>query len=76
MNHREQAIKWAKEQIENQTIINPVKVNAWETIDNPLLFLSTSIMRLEHGSEREQRAVYKRIRNLKQKINEQASKRN
>lgn len=74
MTYREQAIKWAKEQIENQTIISPIKINAWETIDNPLLFLSTSIMRMEHGSEREQRAVYKRIRNLKQKINEQTTK--
>lgn len=74
MTYREQAIKWAKEQIENQTIISPIKINAWETIDNPLLFLSTSIMRMEHGSEREQRAVYKRIRNLKQKLNEQTTK--
>ena len=74
MKHREQAIKWATEQIENQTLINPIKVNAWETIDNPLLFLQTSIARLRHGSEREQRAVYQRIRNLKQKLNEQATK--
>lgn len=74
MTYREQAIKWATEQIENQTLINPIKVNAWETIDNPLLFLSTCVARLQNGSEREQRAVYQRIRNLKQKINEQTTK--
>jgi hypothetical protein len=74
MKHREQAIMWATEQIKNQTLISPIKVNAWETIDNPLLFLQTSIARLQHGSEREQRAVYQRIRNLKQKLNEQTTK--
>lgn len=72
MTYREQAIKWATEQIERNQLIEPIKINAWEKIDNPILFLQTSIQRLKYGSEREQRAVYSRIRNLKQKLNETA----
>jgi hypothetical protein len=72
MNYRQQAIEWATEQIERNQLIEPIKINAWERIDNPILFLQTSVNRLKYGSEREQRAVYKRIRNLKQKINETA----
>jgi hypothetical protein len=72
MTYREQAIQWATEQIERNQLIEPIKINAWEKIDNPILFLQTSIQRLKHGSEREQRAVYSRIRNLKQKLNETA----
>lgn len=72
MTYREQAINWANEQIANNTINGPIKINAWEIIEHPLLFLTTNVERLKHASPIEQRVAYQRIRNLKQKLNEAA----
>lgn len=72
MTYREQAINWAKEQIKNNTLIEPIRINKWETIEHPLLFLSTNVERLKHAAPIEQRLAYQRIRNLKQKLNETA----
>jgi hypothetical protein len=66
MTNREKAIVWAKEKISDPNFNqDPVQITAWERIDNPKLFLQTCISRLEHGSEREKRPVYNRVRNLK-----------
>jgi hypothetical protein len=64
--NRQKAIEWAKEKIADPNFSQePVQITAWERIDNPKLFLETCISRLEHGSEREKRPVYNRVRNLK-----------
>lgn len=67
MNYRDQAIEWANKQIE-AGIAGPIKINAWEVIDNPVLYLETNVQRIQYASHREQRLAYERIRNLKQKI--------
>lgn len=69
MDYRQQAIEWASKQIQ-EGITGPIKINAWETIQDPALYLETNIQRIQHASHREQRIAYMRIRNLKQKINE------
>lgn len=68
MDYRKQAIEWASKQIQGG-ITGPIKINAWETIQNPALYLETNIQRIQHASHREQRLAYDRIRNLKQKLN-------
>lgn len=67
MDYRQQAIEWASKQIQ-EGITGPIKINAWETIQDPALYLETNIQRIQHASYREQRLAYDRIRNLKQKI--------
>lgn len=67
MNYRNQAIEWANKQIE-AGIKGPIKINAWEVIDNPALYLETNVQRIQFASYKEQRIAYERIRNLKQKM--------
>jgi hypothetical protein len=67
MNYRDQAIEWANKQIE-AGIAGPIKINAWEVINDPVLYLETNVQRIQYASHREQRLAYERIRNLKQKI--------
>lgn len=69
MDYRQQAIEWASKKIQ-EGITGPIKINAWETIQDPALYLETNIQRIQHASHREQRIAYMRIRNLKHKINE------
>lgn len=69
MDYRQQAIEWASKQIQ-EGITGPIKINAWETIQDPALYLQTNIQRIQYASHREQRIAYMRIRNLKQKLNE------
>lgn len=68
MSNREKALQWAKQAIESGAINKPVRINAWEVIENPILFLETNISRLQHASISEQRIAYNRIRSLKQNI--------
>jgi hypothetical protein len=64
--NRQKAIDWANEKIADPDFTEqPIKVNAWETIHNPKLFLETCVARLMHGSEMEKRVVYNRVRNFK-----------
>lgn len=70
MDYRQQAIEWASKQIQ-EGIIGPIKINAFEIIEHPALYLETNIQRIQHASIREQRLAYERIRNLKQKISKQ-----
>jgi hypothetical protein len=67
--YREQAVLWAKEQLKNGSLIAPIKINAWEIIDDPILYLESNIELLEEGTPLVQRMAYLRIRNLKQKLN-------
>ncbi len=69
--NRQKAIDWANEKIADPNFSeDPIRVNAWELIHNPKLFLETCVARLTHGSEMEKRAVYNRVRNLKMYYNE------
>jgi hypothetical protein len=64
--NRQKAIDWANERIADPNFSEqPIRVNAWELIENPKMFLETCVARLTHGSEREKRVVYNRVRNLK-----------
>jgi hypothetical protein len=66
MTNREKAINWANERIADPNFSEqPIRVNAWELIENPKMFLETCLARLTHGSEMEKRVVYNRVRNLK-----------
>ena len=67
MNYRDQAIEWANKQIE-AGIVGPIKINAWETITDPVLYLQTNVQRIQYASYKEQRIAYNRIRTLKQNI--------
>lgn len=67
MNYRDQAIEWANKQIE-AGIAGPIKINAWEVINDPVLYLQTNVQRIQFASHKEQRLAYDRIRTLKQKI--------
>jgi hypothetical protein len=67
MNYRDQAIEWANKQIE-AGIAGPIKINAWEVINDPVLYLQTNVQRIQFASHREQRLAYDRIRAFKQKI--------
>jgi hypothetical protein len=67
MNYRDQAIEWANKQIE-AGIAGPIKINAWETIEDPVLYLQTNVQRIQYASYKEQRIAYNRIRTLKQNI--------
>lgn len=69
MTNKDLALQWAKLQIEKNELVYQVKINDWEIIDHPILFLQTNISRMQEGSIREQRLAYDRIRRLKQKIN-------
>jgi len=70
MTNREKAIEWANEKIADPNFSDqPIRVNAWELIHNPKLFLETCVARLIHGSEMEKRVVYNRVRNLKMFFN-------
>ena len=69
--NRQKAIDWANAKIADPDFTEqPIKVNAWETIHNPKLFLETCVARLMHGSEMEKRVVYNRVRNFKIYYNE------
>ena len=69
--NREKAIQWANGKIADPNFSeDPIRINAWEIIHNPKLFLETCVARLIHGSEIEKRAVYNRVRNLKIHYNE------
>ncbi|MEY2596504.1 MAG: hypothetical protein RI965_1776 [Bacteroidota bacterium] len=69
--NRKKAIDWANERIADPNFsTEPIRVNAWELIHNPKLFLETCVARLTHGSEREKRVVYNRVRNLKMYYND------
>lgn len=69
--NRQKAIDWAMEKIADPNFAeDPIRINAWEIIHNPKLFLETCVARLIHGSEIEKRAVYNRVRNLKIHYNE------
>jgi hypothetical protein len=69
--NRQKAIDWAMEKIADPNFTeDPIRINAWEIIHNPKLFLETCVARLIHGSEIEKRAVYNRVRNLKIHYNE------
>lgn len=69
--NRQKAIDWANEKIADPDFTEQsIKVNAWETIHNPKLFLETCVARLMHGSEMEKRVVYNRVRNFKIYYNE------
>lgn len=69
--NREKAIQWANEKIADPNFTDqPIRVNAWELIHNPKLFLETCVARLMHGSEIEKRVVYNRVRNFKIFYNE------
>ncbi len=71
MTNRQKAIDWAMEKIADPNFTeDPIRINAWEIIHNPKLFLETCVARLIHGSEIEKRAVYNRVRNLKIHYNE------
>jgi hypothetical protein len=71
MTNREKAIQWANEKIADPNFTDqPIRVNAWELIHNPKLFLETCVARLMHGSEIEKRVVYNRVRNFKIFYNE------
>jgi hypothetical protein len=67
MNYRDQAIEWANKQIK-AGIAGPIKINAWEVINDPVLYLQTNVQRIQFASHKEQRLAYDRIRTLKQKI--------
>ena len=67
MNYRDQAIEWANKQIE-AGIAGPIKINAWESITDPVLYLQTNVQRIQFASHREQRLAYDRIRTLKQNM--------
>ena len=69
--NRQKAIDWANERIADPDFTEqPIRVNAWETIHNPKLFLETCVARLTYGSEREKIVVYNRVRNFKIFYNE------
>ena len=69
--NRQKAIEWANERITDPNFSEqPIRVNAWELIHNPKLFLETCVARLTYGSEREKRVVYNRVRNLKTYYND------
>ena len=71
MTNREKAIQWANEKIADPNFSDqPIRVNAWELIHNPKLFLETCVARLMYGSEIEKRVVYNRVRNFKIFYNE------
>jgi hypothetical protein len=71
MTNRERAIQWANEKIADPNFTDqPIRVNAWELIHNPKLFLETCVARLMYGSEIEKRVVYNRVRNFKIFYNE------
>lgn len=71
MTNREKAIQWANEKIADPNFTDqPIRVNAWELIHNPKLFLETCVARLIYGSEIEKRVVYNRVRNFKIFYNE------
>lgn len=71
MTNREKAIQWANEKIADPNFTDqPIRVNAWELIHNPKLFLETCVARLMYGSEIEKRVVYNRVRNFKIFYNE------
>lgn len=70
MTNREKAIQWANEKIADPNFSDqPIRINAWELIHNPKLFLETCVARLMYGSEMEKRVVYNRVRNLKTYFN-------
>lgn len=68
MTNRDKAEQWAKQAIESGAVNKPIRINAWEVIENPILFLETNIQRMKHASVTEQRLAYNRIRTLKQNI--------
>lgn len=68
MNNREKAIQWAEKMIEQDAIQKPVRINAWEVIEDPKLFLEVNILRIKNASQIEQRIAYNRIRSLKQNL--------
>lgn len=68
MSNREKAIQWAEQMIAQGAIKKPVRFNAWEVIENPILFLQTNIQRIKHASPKEQQLAYNRIRNLKHNL--------
>lgn len=68
MTNREKAIQWAEQIISKGAIQKPVRINAWEVIEDPILFLQTNLQRIKNASQREQQLAYNRIRNLKQNI--------
>lgn len=68
MTNRDKAIQWANEIIESGQLLKPVRINAWEVIEDPILFLKTNISRIENASATEQRLAYNRIRSLKQNL--------
>lgn len=69
--NRQKAIDWANERIADPNFTQePIRVNAWELITNPKLFLETCVARLTYGSEREKRVVYNRVRNFKMFYND------
>ncbi len=68
MTNREKAIQWAEQMIAQDAIQKPVRINAWEVIEDPILFLQTNIQRINHASYSEQRIAYNRIRSLKHNL--------
>ena len=66
VDYYEKAILWAENYLESNTEPKRIAYRAGETIENDLLFVSTSLERLKHNKGREKQASYNRIRHLKQ----------
>jgi hypothetical protein len=62
------AIAWAENYLKENPDPKPFKYKQGETIDNDILFVSTSLERLKHNAGRERQASYNRIRIFKQFI--------
>jgi hypothetical protein len=70
MTNKDKALQWANEQLQKNELIGPIKLNAWERIEDPMLFLKTCVSRLQSGSPQDQWMVYIRLRTLKTSLNE------
>lgn len=66
VDYYEKAILWAENYLEVNTEPKRIVYRAGETINDDLLFVSTSLERLKHNKGRERQASYNRIRILKQ----------
>jgi hypothetical protein len=66
VDYYEKAILWAENYLEVNTEPKRITYRVGETIDNDLIFVSTSLERLKYNKGREKQASYNRIRHLKQ----------
>lgn len=67
-DNKQKAIDWAMEQIANNKLVGPIKLNEWEIIHEPIKFLESHIARLQSGSPKDQYMCYIRLKTLKSKI--------